>query len=158
MARVVIRQADERDSDAIHALLLVAFTPFRAQYTEGCFDATVLDPTRVAARMAEGPVYVAEQGGTIVGSIGVNLDRRGAYVRGLAVHPAARRAGAGRQLLDACEIWATEQGARAIWLSTTLFLAGSISLYQRSGYDDAPGPDDLRGTPLRSFEKPLRTD
>lgn len=153
MAGIVV--ADGDDAQAVHDVMLAAFTPYRSEYTDGCFDATVLDATRVRQRMAEGPVFVALDGSDVVGTVGVMLDDRGAYVRGLAVHPDAQGAGVARRLMEACEAWGRHQGAKAIWLSTTLFLAPSIALYKRLGYQDAPGPDDLFGTALRSFEKPL---
>ena len=151
---VTVRRARPDEAEAVHGVLRAAFTPFRARYSPGCFDATVLDAARVRARMEEGPVFVAETEGRIVGTVGVRLDDRGAYVRGLAVHPDARRAGVGRALMDACTAWARGRTDR-IWLSTTVFLAGSIALYQRLGFQDAPGPAALEGTPLRSFEKRL---
>ncbi len=134
--------------------MLAAFGPFRDQYTEACFDATVLDPERIVARMEEGPVFVAEANG-LVGTIGCMLDDRGLYTRGMAVHPAAQRGGIGRALLDRCKAYAQTMEAPCMWLSTTLFLDASIALYQSYGFHDAPGPGDLGGTPLRSFELPL---
>ena len=156
MSQVSVRQARSGDEPAIHRVLVAAFESFKPLYTPGCYDATTLDPVRIAERMQEGPVFVAEHEGRIVGTVGVKRDSRGAYVRGMGVDPAVRRLGVGRRLLQACEVWARVQGAPCLWLSTTPFLEGSIALYQMFGFVPAPGPADLFGTPLRSFEKPLR--
>lgn len=150
-----VRRARPSEAQAIHELLLAAFASFRPLYTPGCFDATTLDAARVAKRMTEGPVFVAEIDGRLVGTVGVKLDARGAYVRGMGVHPDARGKGVGRALLEATEAWGREQGASCLWLSTTPFLTGSIALYESFGFRPAVGPADLFGTPLRSFEKSL---
>ncbi len=146
----MIRRALVQDAEAIHELMLAAFTPFRAQYTDACFDATVLDPERIRQRMAEGPVWVAEAQGQLLGTVGARVDERGLYVRGMGVHPDARRQGMGRQLLDACAAHADTLGV-GMWLSTTTFLTGSQRLYESFGFVPADGPADLHGTPLVSY-------
>lgn len=150
-----VRRANPDDAEAIHRLMETAFASFRPLYTPGCFDATVLDPERIRQRMTEGPVWVAQQEGQTVGTIGARDDPRGLYVRGMGVHPDVRRGGIGTALLDAVETHARASAASTMWLSTTLFLSGSIALYQRAGFLDAAGPAHLHGTPLRSFEKRL---
>ncbi len=158
LARAVhIRRATPADAPAIHALMLAAFEPFRSQYTEGCYDATVLDPARIRQRMAEGPVWVVEDGPQpgFVGTVSGRADGRGFYVRGMAVHPDARRRGVGRLLLQAAEAHARAEGLACLWLSTTRFLIGSQRLYEGFGFAPAAGPRDLFGVPLVSYEKAL---
>lgn len=149
---VDIRLAEEPDAEAIHRALFDAFQSFRPLYTPACFDATVLDADRVRQRIREGPVFVAERNG-IVGTVGLVEDARGWYLRGLGVRPDAQGHGVATALMHACEAHVRAAGGASIWLSTTTFLDGSIALYQRLGYADAPGPADLHGTALRSFEK-----
>ncbi len=152
-----IRRATPADAPAIHALMLAAFQPFRAQYTQGCYDATVLDPARIGERMAQGPVWVVEDSprSGFMGTVSGVLDNRGLYVRGMAVHPDARRRGIGRLLLEAAETYARDSRAPCLWLSTTRFLVGSQRLYSDFGFVAAPGPADLFGVPLMSYEKRL---
>ena len=135
-----------------------AFAGFRPLYTDGCFDATVLDAERVRRRMAEGPVWVAQDDdGRVVATVSARRDDRGVYVRGMGVRPDARRLGVGRRLLEAVEAFARAEGAGLLWLSTTPFLLGSIALYGRFGFrHGAEGPPDLHGTPLLSMEKDLQ--
>lgn len=152
---IVVRRAVPGDAAAVHALLMAAFAVFRPLYTPGCFDATVLDEARVRRRMAEGPVFGAWDGDRLVGTVSAMQDDRGIYVRGMGVHPDARRGGVGRRLLEAVERHARDGGAPALWLSTTPFLTGSIALYRSFGFMPAQGPPDLHGTPLVSFEKRL---
>lgn len=150
----MIRRATPADADALHALMLAAFGPYRDQYTDACFDATVIDPARFCRRMDEGPVWVAEDG-ELFGTVGAKVDERGLYIRGMAVHPKAQRRGVGAQLLAACEAYAHDHGIDTLWLSTTRFLDASARLYEAHGFVPADGPADLHGTPLRSYEKRL---
>lgn len=150
----MIRRATPADAQAIHELKLAAFGPFRDQYTDGCFDATVLDAKRIQDRMAEGPVWVWDDG-RLLGTVGAKQDARGLYVRGMAVHPDARRQGVGRALLATCVEHASAHGIATLWLSTTLFLDASAALYEANGFVPADGPADLEGTPLRSYERSL---
>ncbi len=154
---VQVRLAAPSDAPALHDLMLAAFDSFRPLYTPGCFDATVLDATRIRKRMAEGPVWVAEtEDGAFVGTLAVVEDARGVYLRGMAVHPDARRGGIGRRLLEAAEAFGRDCGAACLWLSTTPFLLGSIALYERFGFvHGAKGPPELFGTPLLSMQKRL---
>ena len=150
-----LRVATPADAPEVHGLLLAAFAPFQGRYTPGCYDATVLDARRVGDRIAQGPVWLVGAG-RAVGTLSAVRDASGVYLRGMAVHPSARRQGAGRALLEAAESWARGQRAARLWLSTTPFLTGSIALYRAFGFQAADGPADLHGTALRSFEKPLR--
>ncbi len=149
-----LRLATPADAQRIHELLVASFSGFREQYTPACFDATVLDEERVRQRIAEGPVWVVEDD-DVIATVGAKVDDRGLYIRGMAVHPDARRRGLGQVLLRAAESYARTAGLRGLWLSTTTFLEASQALYRRFGFVDAPGPADLGGTPLVSFEKCL---
>ena len=152
---MTVHRAGPEDAAAIHALMVAAFTPFQDQYTDGCFDATVLDPVRIRTRMEEGPVWVASAGDSVVGTVGARRDDRGLYIRGMAVHPQAQRQGIGHALLAEVEDHARHHGIDVLWLSTTTFLTASQALYEAAGFRRADGPPDLFGTPLVSFEKRL---
>lgn len=153
---VDVRRAQQGDAQAIHELLVAAFSSFRNQYTAGCFDATVLDADRVAKRMREGPVWVAVDGASIVGTVGAKIDSRGLYVRGMGVLPSARGQGIGDRLLAVCQRHAERLELPCMWLSTTTFLHASQRLYLRFGFLPSRGPTDLHGTALVSFEKSLQ--
>ncbi len=149
-----VRQASPAQAAAIHHLMHEAFTAFRPLYTAGCFDATVLDEVRIAQRMAQGPVWVVEGDG-LLGTLSAVPDDRGLYLRGMGVHPEARRQGVGRLLLETAEAHAKTEGFECMWLSTTPFLQASIALYRQFGFREGPGPSALHGTPLVSFTKSL---
>lgn len=153
---IAVRRAAIADVHAVHEVLHAAFDPLRDQYTVAAFDATVLDPERVAARLSEGPVWVAEREAETVGTFGSRHDEGGCYLRGMGVLPAARGLGVGRLLLDEAVRYSQAVAAPRIWLYTTPFLDAAIHLYESVGFArmvEDPAPDFF-GTPLIGMELP----
>jgi len=155
---VYVRLATPDDASSITAVLRAAFAPFEADYTPEAMAATVVAPTEVRARMAEGPVWVALAGDAVVGTVAVLPRGSDLYVRGMAVAPEAQAAGVGGRLLAQAEAYARERGFTRLTLCTTPYLARAIRLYERRGFRRvAEGPADLFGTPLFTMAKPLRS-
>jgi amino-acid N-acetyltransferase len=63
--------------------------------------------------------HVAEDQGRIVGTIGLEFYGVDALLRSAVVHPAVRRAGTGRALVQRALDHARERGVRAVYLLTT---------------------------------------
>jgi GNAT superfamily N-acetyltransferase len=149
-----IRLAGAGDAEAISAVLYESFVEYKALYTDGGFAATALGVEQVLVRVREGPVWVGLRDGAVLGTVAAVASGEEAYVRGMAVLPAARGSGAGSALLRAVESWAFEQGCRRLFLSTTPFLGSAIRLYEGFGFRRmAEEPRDLFGTPLFTMEK-----
>lgn len=152
----MIRRATPADAAALAAVLAEAFAPYRPLYTPAGYAATVLDADALAARLPEGPVWVVEEDGVVLGTVAARRTAEGCYVRSMAVRAAARGRGAGRALLETVEAWARAEGCDRLYLCTTPFLERAIRLYERYGFtrtDD--GPADWHGTPLIAMERPL---
>ena len=151
---VEIRRAGTDDAAAISAVLCESFVEFKDLYTDGGFAATALGAEEILIRMREGPVWVALRDGVVLGTVSAVVRNESAYIRGMAVVPAARGLGAGAALLREVENRALSQGCGRLFLSTTPFLASAIRLYERFGFrrveEDAR---DLFGTPLFTMEK-----
>ncbi len=155
-AAVQVRRARAEDAETIAAVLFASFVEFRPLYTDGGFAATALPAEQVHARLREGPVWVAERDGIVIGTVAAVKKGDSAYIRGMAVTPEARGSGAGEKLLQQAERWAGEEGFGRVFLSTTPFLHGAIRLYERNHYRRvASGEHDLFGTPLFEMEKVL---
>lgn len=151
-----IRLDHTADAEHVSSVMRSAFAEFESRYTKSAFAATTPTPDGVLERMNEGPIWVVEQDGRVIGTGSVTLENEGVYIRGMAVHPEARGQGAGRRLMEGFEEFAISQGRRRLYLSTTPFLSQAISLYERHGFRRIPdGPDDLFGTPLITMEKHL---
>lgn len=157
-AKARIRRATVEDCAAIARVLYQSFVEFRPLYTDGGFAATTPAAAQVEKRTGEGPLWVALSGGVLVGTVSVVRKGTSAYIRGMAVLPAARGSGAGSRLLRQVEQWAADEDIKRLFLSTTPFLDAAIRLYDKSGFRRTDeGPHDLFGTPLFTMEKLIGT-
>ena len=153
-----VREAERLDAIAVSALLKRAFMEFETLYTPEAFAATVLPESGVFARLAEGPVWVAERDSLLVGTVGVVCRPESVLVRGMAVDPQARGLGIGKILLRAVENFAREHGYDRISLYTTEFLARAIGLYQSSGFEFTGETIHPHGTKLLGMVKTVASD
>ena len=93
---------------------------------------------------ASGRIFVAEEGGAVVGFVGVlgcvvpepDEKQAYAYVSDLVVLPAYRRRGLGRALLEQAEAYARAMGARALRVGVLARNDDAARLYRRLGFGD----------------------
>src|SRR5262245_45133805 len=154
---IYIRLAKARDAEAIASVLYEAFAPYRSLYTIAAFSATTPRSDLIQQRMHEGPVWVAVQRGTIVGTVSTIPQGTALYIRSMAVRPAAQGQRVGELLIQQIERFAHAHGYTRLWLSSTPFLTHALRLYERVGFRRANhGPHELCGTPLVTLVKPLK--
>jgi ribosomal protein S18 acetylase RimI-like enzyme len=79
-------------------VLAEAFAVFEPVYTPGAFAATTPSAEAIGERFSEGPKWVAEQPGALVGTASAVAKDTGLYVRSVAVLPAARGQRVGQAL------------------------------------------------------------
>lgn len=152
--QIQIRLAGPEDAAAIAAVLHESFLEYESLYTKGGFAATTPGAEQMHARMREGPLWIALRGGEVLGTVAAVRKDDSAYIRGMAVLPLARGSGVGSRLLEQVEHWASREGVRRLFLSTTPFLDSAIRLYEKSGFVRSDeGPHELFGTPLFTMEK-----
>ena len=153
---VLIRRALPADAAAIASVLAAAFADFKALYTPGAFAATTPGAEIIAQRFGEGPQWVAELDGAIVGAASALPKEAGLYVRSVAVLPPARGQRLGAQLMAQVEAYARAQGFPRLFLSTTPVLTGAIQMYAALGFERRDeGSSDLFGQPLFKMVKDL---
>jgi N-acetylglutamate synthase-like GNAT family acetyltransferase len=154
---VKIREARERDSENVAALLRQAFARYEPLYTAEGFAATTPDANGIAARLREGPIWLAiQENERIVGTAAAVCQSEQCYVRGVAVLPECRGRGVASSLMAAVERFALQNRARRLFLTTTPFLDDAIRLYSRLGFErSGDSPLDLYGTPLFEMTKYL---
>jgi N-acetylglutamate synthase-like GNAT family acetyltransferase len=151
-----IRLALPDDAPAIASALHRSFAEYESSYTPEAFAATISTPEKILERMNEGPIWVALQNDRIVGTVSAVARADSLYVRGMAVDPASRGSGIGRELLERVEEFASQSGFKRLFLSTTPFLSSAIRLYEKHGFRRSDeGPHHLFGTPLFSMVKTL---
>lgn len=131
---ITIRLAAVGDSEAIASLLHKAFSPFRAEYTDGAFDYTTPPAEAIRGRFAEGPIWLAVRDGIAVGTVSGMPDGERFYIRSMAIDPQAQRGGIGQRLLETLESYAKEHGFGKLFLYTTYVLPGARPLYERNGF------------------------
>jgi ribosomal protein S18 acetylase RimI-like enzyme len=95
-----------------------------------------------------------ESDGAIAGGVTAQSFWGWLYITVLAIRPAARRLGHGRQLLIAAESWGAACGCHHAWLMTMSFQA--LGFYERLGYAVFAELPDFPGHERRLFmQKPL---
>ena len=151
-----IRLANASDLPALAALIHEAFVEYRSLYTDGGFATTTPGAAQLARRMSEGPVWVVERDGVLLGTASVVSRGDDLYIRGMAVLPRSRGLRLGESLLKTIEEFARDHGHKRLTLSTTPFLSRAIRLYERFGFERrTDGPHELFGTPLFTMVKNL---
>ena len=129
-----VRLAERGDAHAIADVLLEAFSAFRNDYSPEAVEIVTPDASEVAARSVEGPQWVAECDGEIVGTVSVSVEDGDLYVRSMAVRPRSQGQGVAHRLLDAIDEYAGATKFERIFLYTTYFTPGAKELYEKHGY------------------------
>jgi ribosomal protein S18 acetylase RimI-like enzyme len=153
-----VRLATRSDASAVANVILQSFLEYKSSYTDEAFAATTPTSAEVEYRLGEGPVWIAVENETVVGTVSGVPDRKSLYVRSLAVLPSNRGQGTGELLLDSVENYAYGKGYRRLLLSTTPFLTPAIGLYERFGFRRSRGGPSYRfGTPIFTMVKELKS-
>jgi ribosomal protein S18 acetylase RimI-like enzyme len=156
MQNIHVRIADIAEAEIIASVLHQAFVEFEPLYTPAAFAATTPTFDQIQKRWNEGPVWVAEDEGQIVGAVSAAPKGEGLYVRSMAVLPSHHGRGLGHILLDVTQQFASSKNMPYMFLSTTPFLARAIKLYEQFGFNkNNDEPHELFGTPLFTMVKLL---
>jgi GNAT superfamily N-acetyltransferase len=149
---IVIRHARSADREGILSCLTAAFEPYRHQYTPAAFVDTVLTRDSLSERMTKMSLFVAEDGGGIIGTIAAApVGRQEGHLRGMAVLPGKQRHGAGRRLLRRALDDLAARGCRRVTLDTTAPLESAVRFYESAGFSRTDRVQDFFGMPLSEF-------
>lgn len=156
MGAIAISRAAAEDAGRVATILARAFARYEPLYTPAAFRATTPAAGEIAARLTDGPTWIAEVGDMSAGTLSALRKGASLYLRRLAVVPAAQRRGIARKLLTTAEQFARNEGCTRLVLSTTPFLGRAIALYESCGFRQiCEGPHDLFGTALLTMAKEL---
>ena len=131
---VYTRLAEAADAESIAEVLREAFGVYRENYTPEAFEAVTPNAEKILMRFAEGPQWVAEVDGQIVGTVSLKTEPEGLYVRSMAVMPDVQGKGVGHVLLHAVNEFADASGHERIFLHTTYFVPGAGEMYAKHGF------------------------
>lgn len=155
-----VRLASPDDAAAISRVIAEAFGRLREHYTPEAFEVVASTPDEIVSRFDEGPQWVAELGGEVVGTVSVTVEDGDLYVRSMAVAPHAQGRGVAHKLLDAIDEYAERSEQKRIFLYTTYFTPGAKELYSSHGYAwvrDTPA-EEWYGVPGLEMDKKLATN
>ena len=135
------RDAGIGDIDAVVRLVNAAYEVERFIY-----DGDRTDVAECAGLLGTGKLLLAEQDGSLVGCIYLELRERSGYFGFLSVQPAQQHRGIGRQLVGMAEDWFRHQGRRVSELQIINVRRELAKFYRRLGYGEvgtAPFPPEV---------------
>ncbi|MDF0675948.1 MAG: GNAT family N-acetyltransferase [Nitrospira sp.] len=127
---VHIRAATEVDFPALLQVQQAAFGEYAGAYKVSGWTTETLESLKEDAR--EKHILVAEEGGTIVGSVRFWTVAGVCVIRLLSVSPTHRRQGVGKALI--CEIERVRTDAHKFYACTMLRTARNIQFFMNLGY------------------------
>jgi predicted N-acetyltransferase YhbS len=127
---VHIRPAIESDFPALLQVQQAAFGEYAGVYTVSGWTTETLESLKEDAR--EKHIFVAEEGGTIVGSVRFWTVAGVCVIRLLSVNPAYQHRGVGKALIRAIEGASTD--AHKFYACTMLRTARNVQFFMNLGY------------------------
>ena len=141
-----IRQAHEDELEIIASLIVDAYAEFAAAMSPDAWSMFAQDIANVGGRRADGEIIVAVRDSSIVGTVTMYREWRGAQpdtlaLRLLAVPPKERHSGVGRALMDYAVAEARAGGKRRLILAAMQMMEQIREMAQRMGFQRAPELD-----------------
>jgi ribosomal protein S18 acetylase RimI-like enzyme len=151
------RIAETSEINEIHKILVKSFYPYRKDYTEDAFNATVLTPSEIKRRIKEDlfKVYVAIADNRIVGTGSIVPKEDSYYLRSMAVIPDFQRHGIGTFILDNICSKAQQNCVNKITLETSKALNNAIRFYKKYGFKSSGRMRDFYGIKIFEMIKKL---
>jgi GNAT superfamily N-acetyltransferase len=152
------RTAESADAENIARLVNIAFRPERF-----FIDGDRTDPEKVQALLQKGKFLLAEEAGTLIACVYIELRGERGYFGLLSVDPARQRAGLGSFLIEAAEDYCRAVDCRVMDLTIVNLRTHMPDYYRRFGYVESgtlPFPADQlppkMACHLVRMSKPLR--
>ena len=157
MPALKTRLATDADAEAIAALVNAAFKVERF-----FIDRDRIDPAKVREMLGTGRYLLAEDDGTLIACVYVELRGQGAYFGLLGVAPSRQGQGLGRKMVEEAESFARAAGCEFIDLRIVNLRRELPPFYRRLGYTETgtePFPADVKPSQPCHFikmSKPLK--
>lgn len=167
MTAVVLRAPRADELDEVGAMMVAAYAEYTPPDPPPAWHAYLSEIRDVRRRLDEAVLIVADDAGRLVGAVTYYPDATRepharwpstwAVFRLLAVHPAARGRGLGRQLTEECLRRARATGREAVGLHTTELMRIARAMYERMGFERVPALDfePMPGFLVMGYRLPL---
>ena len=133
-----IRPARAEDLPVLQDLERAAGTPFRALGMDAVADDEPLPIEHLAGYQRAGRAWVAEERGSVVGYLLVDVVAGAAHIEQVSVDPTRAHRGIGRALIEAAEGWAREHALPAMTLTSFEHVPWNAPYYARLGFTALP--------------------
>ncbi|HEV8390658.1 MAG TPA: GNAT family N-acetyltransferase [Dongiaceae bacterium] len=146
----IVRVAALHEHAAIADLMLRANRDYRTVLPARIYDAYMRDLRALVAHWSDKDFLIAESDKRLLGAVafyrdashqGHGLPQEWAGIRALSVDPEARGRGIGRQLAEACVLWAWRIGRQVLSLHNAEFQSAARKLYLSMGFQRCPQYD-----------------
>jgi GNAT superfamily N-acetyltransferase len=146
----IVRVAGLNEHPMIADLMLRANREYRKVLPARLYDAYMRDLRGLISSWADKDFLIAESDRRLLGAVafyrdasvqGHDLPQEWAAMRALAVDPEARGRGIGRQLAEACVLWAWRIGRQVLCLHNAEFQVAARKLYLAMGFERCPQYD-----------------
>jgi GNAT superfamily N-acetyltransferase len=146
----IVRAAGLNEHAAIADLMLRSNREYRSVLPVRIYEAYMRDLRGLVASWADKDFLIAESDGRMLGAVafyrdascqGWKLPQEWAGLRALAVDPEMRGRGIGRQLAEACVLWAWRIGRQVLCLHNAEFQIAARKLYLTMGFERCPQYD-----------------
>jgi predicted N-acetyltransferase YhbS len=153
-----VRVAEPSDAGAIVSVITAAFR----QAESFLIDRDRVDLEGVEGLLRKGTFLLAEEDGTVIGCVYVEMRGERSYLGLLSVDPGRQKAGLGSKLMSAAEDYCARAGSRFIDLRIVSVRPELPAFYHRLGYVETgtepftPGLDTKVACHFVVMSKPLR--
>lgn len=141
---IIFREIEERDNEAIAALIRGVFDEFNIHRPGTVYFDPTTDNLHGLFNIKGARYWIAEQDGVIVGGCGVyptpGLPQGCAELVKFYLSAAIRGRGIGKMLMDKTFETAREFGYKSIYLESLPELDRAISLYEKASFRSIDGP------------------
>lgn len=155
---IEIRKAKNSDIQAIYEVLSEAFEPYKQDYTEEAYYATVISLDEIEKRLKKErtEVLVAEYSNKIIGTATITLHKNNdLYIRSMAVRPHIQKKGIGSLILDEIDLRARQKNCTRVSLECYEPLTKAITLYEKCGFRRTGKKRSYHGITIFEMKKEL---
>jgi predicted N-acetyltransferase YhbS len=144
---VQVREATETDLESVISVISAANAQFERVLPPSFYRAYLANALDVRGRLEHARLLIAERDHRVVGTVtlypdasqeGWGWQSSWTGIRAVAVTPAARGLGIGRQLTQECIDRSRTLGAAGVCLHTAAFMSAAVAMYESLGFRRRP--------------------